>query len=157
MPKRPGTVILFSLVAMLALAGTIGTMHLMLQERLRQSAVSDDVSLARTQALYLAEMGINHAMFAANLDPARPFPLIAAVELDFTPHVALARTGGSARCRLAPTGRSPAYEAQATLRTPAGTFVRTVYFDAGRAASPPPGRTAAQWVLTRYVRKEGEP
>ena len=156
--RRRGSVILISLIAVLALTMTIGTVQVMLVERMRQSTIGTEASLARRQALYLAEMGLNHVMFQANLTPAQPFPFSTPATLDFTEAITMTRgrAGAKATCLLTPqppypwTPR-PAFGVTAELRLPEGTFTQSVYFDVGRAAHSAPGAAAPQWVLTRYV------
>lgn len=156
--RRRGSVILISLIAVLALTMTIGTVQVMLVERMRQSTAGTEASLARRQALYLAEMGLNHVMFQANLAPAQSFPVTSTVTVDFTETIAMTRgrDGTKATCVLTPqppypwTPR-PAYGVTAELQLPEGTFTQSVYFDVGRAAHPAPGASTPQWVLTRYV------
>ena len=154
--RRQGSIILWSLVAVVGLMLVIGMFQWQLSERVRQSSQGAGLMLGRVQALYLAEMGLNELMFQANVHPEGPFPLAGAATRDFTAQVALARAepGGSATCTLRATGGDPPYEAVGTLRLAAGTFTRTVGFDVGRAAAPIPGRSTAQWVLTRYVLKD---
>lgn len=156
--RRRGSVILISLIAVLALTMTVGAVQVMLVERMRQSTIGTEASLARRQALYLAEMGLNHVMFQANLAPAQPFPVSAPMTLDFTETIAMTRgrAGAKATCVITPqppypwTPR-PAFGVTAELRLPHGTFTRSVYFDVGRATHPAPGAAAPQWALTRYV------
>lgn len=156
--RRPGSIVLVSLIAILALTMTVGSVQVMLVERMRQSTVGTEASLARKQALYLAEMGLNHVMFQANLDPTQPFPVTATTTLDFTETVAMTRqrAGARATCTVIPQPSyawtpAPAYAVRGDLVVPEGSFSETVYFDVGRASRTAPGAAAPQWVLTRYV------
>lgn len=155
--RRRGTGLIISLVAVLALMGVIGLTARMIQVQSAGAGETHAVSLARMQALYLAEMGLNQLMYQANLTPAAPFPLTGVLELDFRTQVAMARAtpGGVARCQLSPAGADPEadgadYRVTATLTVEAGTFERRAYFDVARASVTGAGAVAPQWVLARY-------
>lgn len=154
--KRPGYMTAVTLVAVLALTMTVSAIAIHFKESVRAAADATEVAIAQLQVLYLAEMGINAAMFKANLDPSGPHPVAATATFDLKSEVALTRDDPAGEARVvvgpaAPGDRRPPFEARATLRCAAGTYSQVVYFDVGRAAEPPPGRSTPQWTLTRYV------
>lgn len=153
---RPGNFAIISLVAVLAMTMTVSALATYFREEVRNTGDAGDITLARLQALYLAEMGINEAFFRANRSPAAGSPAATPTTIDLKREVAMVRDDPAGEAQVvigpaAPQPGRPALEARATLRCKQGLFTRTVYFDAGRSASTPP-----QWTLTRYVIAEGE-
>lgn len=149
--RQRGSLIVTSFVVVIAMAMIMAAVHTLLKDQIRQSGEYKGVALAKLQAYYLAEMGINHYMFEANRTGAQPgLPLT----VDLTPQVALVRppATGSAICTVsatvggdpdAPAG-APPFKVTAVLTTPGGTYRKTVFFNSAMSTNPP------QRVLTAY-------
>jgi hypothetical protein len=118
MRARPGNLTVTSFMIVVALMVIFAGVATVLQEQMRQSLEVKQVSIAKIQAAYLAEMGLNDIMNAANQSPAAPpWPANGAV-VDFTSKVAMVRgTTGSASCTYLLLSANPRrYQVQATLR-----------------------------------------
>lgn len=154
---RPGNMTVAVMLIVLVMASMTAGIHTLLSTQIDNASQMQKIGLAKIQATYLAEMGLNQVMFQANQSPdaAQPFPVTTtpgqATTLDFKNEVALVSglTGGAATCTVAFTARSAttaSFQVNATLAVPpAGTFNRTLEFTTNKL----PG-TGQPWVLTGY-------
>ena len=149
---RRGSLVVTAFIFVIAMTMMAFGIHQMLKTQMEQSAALKGVSLAKLQALYLAEMGVNYWMYTANQNLNASFPPAATIGTqDFKTRVAMVRNdpAGVARCVAADATAAelaagmPRYKVSATLTTPDGTFTRTVYFDAAKLSG-------GQYVLNGY-------
>lgn len=149
---RPGNFIVTSFMLVMAMVVIMGSLSFFLKEQIRQATEIQWVSMRKLQALYLAEMGINHAMFEANKSPDSQNPgsvlgLTAAQHkfVDFTQNVAMVR------------GQSPAADFQAscdlsfTSQVPAAGSATTVYL---KSKGYLRHRGEGQWVELEFVARK---
>lgn len=66
---RPGNFIVTSFVLVMGIVMVMAGLNFFLREQLRQATDIQKVSMCKLQALYLAEMAINQAMYEANKSP----------------------------------------------------------------------------------------
>ncbi|HEY9724144.1 MAG TPA: hypothetical protein V6D47_19235 [Oscillatoriaceae cyanobacterium] len=161
--RRRGSVLVVAFGIVIALVILIAGINTMLQNQISQADESEHIAIAKLQSQYLAEMGLNQVMYAANVNPDAQYsgtndaftvPAYGSGKgqtYDFKQDVALVRnmSGGAASCtiqRLAPQPDGPLFQVVATLVTDAGTFHKTIDFGAKKM----PG-TGEQWVLSSYT------
>jgi hypothetical protein len=152
---RRGSLVITAFVFVIAMTMMAFGIHTMLKAQMEQASTLKSVSLYKLQALYLAEMGVNNWMFAANQNLNAAFPTAAAMGTqDFKPRVAMVRNvaGGVATCTAGSTPAAlvaagyPPYMVTSSLVVPpdATTYTRKVYFDVAQLAS------GGQYVLNGY-------
>jgi hypothetical protein len=146
-----GSMVVTTFVILMGLMVVVGGIHVFLQQQIAQSTAIQRISLAKLQALYLAEMGVNQVMYHANqavrVNTPDPFPIATgtAAQYDFKANVAMTRhdAGGVARCVIRRTAAN-AFSLEATLTvTDVGTFTKSVQFTTSKPAT--------QWVLANYT------
>lgn len=148
---RRGSLVVTSFIIVIGMALMVGGIHTMLKNQLDQTLTIKDISLAKTQVVYLAEMGVNNLMYIANsnanIGVALPWPMAvsAYADYDFKPYVAMVRglaSPAAANCRLTRTAIH-SFRCDATLTVPTvGTFTKRIDFTAAQAAPV--------WKLTAY-------
>lgn len=99
-----GSLLVVSFVFVIATVLVFSGLYTVLKEQMRQSLEIKEATSAKTQAFYLAEMGVNELMFLANRDNAFPAGV---TFIDFTSHVKMTR-GASVPTLPAPTNAPPA-------------------------------------------------
>lgn len=147
--RQRGNLVVTSFILVMAMMLVVGGIQGMLKEQIRQGTEIQRVAFGRLQALYLAEMGVNHLMHiankAANAAVADPFPVTAGAPYtyDFKPHVAMVRddAAGAAVCVINRVSGTT-FEVTATLQTEGGPFNRTVRFGAQKVNN--------SWVLASF-------
>lgn len=119
----------------------------LLKQQMQASLDIKDVSLGKQQALYLGEMGINQAMYEANVSHA--FPALPKT-YDFKSHIAMLSgdATGVASCTVTNDGGNPPYLVTATLTAKGTTYQKTLRFNATHRAAT--ADTPEQWLLTNY-------
>ena len=130
----------------------VGGVSTMLRSQIESAAQLQQISVAKIQATYLAEMGLNHVMFEANTNPdgANPLGPQKRSPLSFKQQVAMVRDdpAGVATCevhRLGAVGGTERLQVKAVLVTRGATYRRTLEF----AVRKKPG-VGEQWVLAGY-------
>jgi hypothetical protein len=147
MTRRRGSLVVTSFMFVIALMVVFAGITTVLKEQLRQSLDVKTISIGRIQVYYLAEMGLNDAMFWANQSPVAPvWPANGAV-VDFTSRVEMVRgTSGFAKCTYIQQQASPPlYQVQATLQVPGDP---TIY---SRAVSFGAAFNGSQWTLSSFA------
>ena len=159
--KRRGNMTVTALCIVLGMMALTAGIHTMLTEQIRQAGAMQSIGLAKLQAYYLAEMGLNQVMFEANqnMTATNPFKVSTTTGqgtlYDFKKNVAMVRnsTAGAATCTVSYQTavpnvliRSVTFKVIANLVVPqAGTFVKTVTFSTQQTLTGQP------WLLTGYT------
>ena len=131
--------------AMMVMFAGIATM---LKTQMADSLTIKSVSLARIQAFYVAEMGVNDIMFWANKTPTNPTWPSTGTVVDFTPHVSMVRnaTTGYAEAAYVKTSSSPvSYQVIGRVVVDGDATVYT------RAVSFSTTYNGSMWVLSSYA------
>lgn len=137
---RRGSLVVTAFMIVIGMAVMVGGIHAMLKNQLDQTLTIKDISLARTQAVYLAEMGVNQLMYDANKgatgNALTPWPMAigSKATYDFKANVALVRnnasTAAKAYCDITRTATN-SFRCDASLEVPGvGTFSKRVDFTA---------------------------
>ena len=94
---RRGSLVVTAFMIVIGMTVMVGGIHTILKNQLEQTLTIKDISLAKTQAVYLAEMGVNHLMYIANQDSnvgvASPWPMAIGTyaDYDFKANIAMVR------------------------------------------------------------------
>lgn len=164
--SQRGSLLVVSFVFVIATILVFSGLYTVLKEQMRQSLEIKEATSAKTQAFYLAEMGINELMFLANRDNAFPAGV---TFIDFTDHVKMTRTAGATPDFPAPTNTAPASYPNAYAyvwvvnwpSAPAGSTGRQVHAKLKLASSnevyekvlnfaTAKNATTGHWVLNSY-------
>ena len=81
---RRGSVIVAVFVILVCMMLVVGGIHTFVQQQIRQSGEIQHISIAKLQALYLVEMGVNQLMYNANqgVNVSKPDPFPVRMALD---------------------------------------------------------------------------
>ncbi|MDB5097589.1 MAG: hypothetical protein JWM80_2010 [Cyanobacteria bacterium RYN_339] len=116
--KRAGSMVVSSFMFVIGIMVIFAGVATVLQNQMRQSVDVKAVSLAKIQAYYLAEMGINDIMNTVNQAPAAPVWPGNGTVVDFSSKVSMVRgTAGTAKCTylLVSAGSPRRYQVQSSL------------------------------------------
>lgn len=142
MKGRRGSLVVTAFVIVVGMAMMVAGIQTMLKNQLDQTLTIKDISLAKTQVIYLAEMGVNHVMYIANSDAkigaADPWPMAqgTTATFDFKNYVAMTKnvSGATATCTVQRTAAA-SFQCDATLYIPSvGTFTKRCDFSATQAS-----------------------
>ncbi len=160
---RRGNLVVTSFILVVGMAVLVGGTHTMVTNQVNQSIEVKDITLARLQTIYLAEMGLNHVMYAmnkaANVATANPLSGISlanagdVVSIDFKDKIAMTRSlaGSTATCTVtltAATATSKSFTCVGTLDMPElPAYSKTVTFSAAYDSTAAP----QAWELSSYA------
>lgn len=153
---RPGNLVVTTFMLSIGVMVMVGGVSTMLRSQIDGATKLQKISIAKLQATYLAEMGVNQLMYDANTAPdaANPFGVVAGSgqgkRYDLKAQVAMVRedAAGVAECvivRQAASGGVERFQVQARLVTQGETFRRVLDFSTRKK----PG-AGGQWVLASY-------
>lgn len=132
--KRRGSLVVTTFMFMMAFMVVFASVAAMLEEQMQRTLDLKPVALAKIQAYYLAEMGLNEAMYWANKTPGSPVWPANGATADFTGDVAMTRgTAGTATCQYPLIASNPpTYQVRASLKLAGDpkVYQRTIGFSA---------------------------
>ncbi|MDB5100474.1 MAG: hypothetical protein JWM80_4895 [Cyanobacteria bacterium RYN_339] len=136
---RRGSLVVTSFMIILAFMLVFASVAAMLKDQMQRTLDLKPVALAKIQAYYLAEMGLNEALYWANQNPGSPAWPTNGATADFTSDVALVRgTAGSATCTyvlLSTTPRTYQVKSSLKLATDPMVYQRVISFSATLSGS----------------------